>query len=195
MTSDDAVLNAREAAAFLKAHVETVRRLARRGEIPSFKLGKDWRFSKDALQRWSEGQQRQHSHGNLGFVLIVDDDTKVCRTLSRMLERIGCSTRYATDGAEGLELVAREAPDLILLDLKMPDMNGPQFLEKLRQTHPDLPVVIVTGYPDSELMAQAAQYGPLMLLAKPVEPTQIERTIRLVLGEKAIESFSKGESP
>jgi excisionase family DNA binding protein len=50
------VLNAKEAAAFLKAHVETIRRLARRGEIPAFKVGKDWRFHQDALRRWSEEQ-------------------------------------------------------------------------------------------------------------------------------------------
>lgn len=66
----------------------------------------------------------------------------------------------------------------------MADMNGPQFLEELRKTHPDPPVVIVTGYPDSDLMKQATQYAPLMLLAKPAETDQLERTVRMVLGEK-----------
>jgi len=56
MKNDSDVVNAKEAAEYLKAHVETVRRLARRGEIPAFKIGKDWRFHKEALQRWSEGQ-------------------------------------------------------------------------------------------------------------------------------------------
>ncbi len=92
--------------------------------------------------------------------------------------------RQATSGAKGLVLVAREVPDLILLDLMMPDMNGPQFLEELRKTHPDLPVVIVTGYPESNLMMQATQYAPLMLLAKPAEPDHLERTVRMVLGER-----------
>lgn len=69
-----------------------------------------------------------------------------------------------------MELVCREAPDLILLDLKMPNMNGPQFLEELRKTHAALPVVIVTGYPESELMQQAMQYAPVLPLAKPVHP-------------------------
>jgi excisionase family DNA binding protein len=50
------VSNAKEAAAFLKAHVETIRRLARRGEIPAFKVGRDWRFHQDAVRRWSEEQ-------------------------------------------------------------------------------------------------------------------------------------------
>ena len=56
MKSDIDVLNDREAATLLNAHVETIRRLARRGEIPAFRVGKDWRFYKSALHRWAEGQ-------------------------------------------------------------------------------------------------------------------------------------------
>jgi len=58
MENDHDVLNAKEAAALLRAHVETIRRLARRGEIPAFKIGKDWRFYKGALRHWSEEQAR-----------------------------------------------------------------------------------------------------------------------------------------
>jgi excisionase family DNA binding protein len=50
------VLNAKEAAAFLRSHVETIRRLARRGEIPAFKVGRDWRFNLEALRGWWEKQ-------------------------------------------------------------------------------------------------------------------------------------------
>jgi len=57
MAIDSEVLTTKETAAFLRAHVETVRRLATRGEIPSFKVGKDWRFRKEALIRWSEEQR------------------------------------------------------------------------------------------------------------------------------------------
>jgi len=56
MKNDSDVLNAKEAAEYLKAHVETVRRMARRGEIPAFKVGKDWRFHKELLRQWSEEQ-------------------------------------------------------------------------------------------------------------------------------------------
>lgn len=53
-------------------------------------------------------------------------------------------------------------------------------------THPELSVVIVTGYPDSELMKRVMQYAPLMLVAKPVEPELLERTVRTAVGEKMI---------
>lgn len=56
MKNNGDVLNAKEAAEYLKAHVETVRRMARRGKIPAFKVGKDWRFHGEALRQWSEDQ-------------------------------------------------------------------------------------------------------------------------------------------
>ena len=183
MPIDSEVLTTKEAAVFLRAHVETVRRLATRGAIPSFKVGKDWRFRKEALIRWSE---EQRSPSKKPLVLIVDDDEGICRALSRVVAGIGCRMSCATDGAEGLALVAKEEPDVILLDLMMLNMNGPQFLEKLRATHPDLPVVIVTAYPDSELMTEAIKHGPLMLLSKPFEASQVQKLVTLVVGGRAI---------
>ncbi len=174
------VLNTREAAAFLGAHTQTIRKLARSGRLPSFKVGKDWRFRKEALLSWAD---EQRPTGDKCSVLIIDDEANFCLVMSKIIERLGYHTRHTTSAAMGLELVAEEAPDMILLDLKMPVMNGPQFLKKLRKTHPDLPVVIVTAYPDSDLMLQATKYAPLMLLAKPVDAQLLERTVR-TLGNK-----------
>jgi len=178
-------MNAVDAAAFLGVHVETLRKLARRNDIPSFKVGRDWRFSEEALMRWANEQRSQSaSPVSECSVLVLDDEEKVCRALSRHVERMGCRARHATSGERGLELIATEVPDLVLLDLKMPGMSGPEFLEQLRKDHPALPVVIVTGYPDSDLMHQATRFPPLMLLPKPVHQDHIEKTVRIVLGER-----------
>ena len=193
MTRNPDVFTIREAAAFLGAHEQTVRRLARRHAIPAFKVGKDWRFRREALLRWAEEQHAPATdkgltvvdRGTPGSVLIIDDDERVRRWLARIVEGFGCRARQAASGAEGLELVAQAAPDLILLDLVMPDINGPAFLEELRKTHVEVPVVIVTGYPDGELMRQAAQHAPLMMLPKPVDRTLLERTVRVALGKGA----------
>lgn len=181
MNYDPEVFGIGEAAAFLGAHEQTVRRLARRGAIPSFKVGKHWRFRKEALLRWADGQRECRASR---LVLIVDDNEMICRALVRMVESFGCRAQSATDGRSGLEIVSRNRPDLVLLDLAMPGMDGPQFLEELRKTQPHLPVAIVTAYPDGDLMAHSMAYGPLMLLAKPVDAAQLQKLVTLAVGER-----------
>ena len=184
MVSDSKVLNIHEAAAFLGAHEQTIRKLARAGQIPCYKLGRHWRFRQEALLRWADGERSDGKTETLHSVLVIDDDESVCLHISTALKRLGFRVRQATSGQKGLELIAEEVPDIILLDLLMPGMAGPQFLEELRKTHPTLPVVIVTGYPDSDLMMKATQYAPLMLLAKPVDSDLLERTVRSVAGSQ-----------
>lgn len=187
MASENDFMSVADAAALLGVHIQTLRKLARQKKVPAFKLGRDWRFRREALVRWADAQHSEESDRADGCsVLIIDDEKKVCRAIARMVEQFGCHTRQTTDGKMGLALVDEDVPDVILLDLKMPDMHGPQFLSKLRKTHPQLPVVIVTGYPDSELMHQAMHYAPLMVLAKPVEKKLLERTVRTVIGPKTM---------
>jgi excisionase family DNA binding protein len=174
------VMDALDAAAFLGVHVETIRRLARRGEIPSFKVGKDWRFRRDALERWSDTQR---AGGKPALVMTVDDEIEVCRTICRMVQRLGYSALHATDGEAGLKLLSRDVPGLILLDLAMPGMSGVEFLRELRATHPELPVAIVTGRPDSDLMVEAMKYGPLMIVSKPVAEQQLKRALQMAMGQ------------
>lgn len=181
MKDDSTVMTTREAAAFLGTHVETVRRLARTACIPCFKVGKDWRFQKNALARWIQNQRLKSDEC---YVLVIDDEEKFCEAMVWMLDELGCCSRYATSGALGLELIDDEIPDLVLLDLVMPDMNGARFLEKLRKKHPHLPVAIVTGYPDSDLMHKASRHAPVMILAKPIEKEQLERTLRIAAWPK-----------
>lgn len=171
------VLNAHEAARFLCVHVETIRRLARSNEIPAFKVGRSWRLRKEVLLQWADiNNFRQHP----GSILIVDDDKAMRELLRRILEFQAYTVHEAADGAKGLIILEQHPVDLVLLDLKMPVMNGPEFLRKLRSAHGTLPVVIITGYPDSDLIAQTFQYGPITMLAKPVEKEQLFEALRII---------------
>ena len=178
VADDRSILNAQEAARLLRAHVETLRRLARKGEIPAFKVGKDWRFQRDALMHWAE---THHLRQRQPHVLAIDDEEAILRFIRRSLEPEGCRVHTASEGEEALGYVSQHTPDLVLLDLKMPGMNGVEFLRRFREDHADVPVMVVTGYPDSDLMHEALRYGPLTLLAKPVQRSQLVRFVRIAL--------------
>jgi len=118
---------------------------------------------------------------SLYSMVIVDDDEKVCQSLQRIAAQLGVEARYATGGRAGLELIEQSPPDVVALDLRMPEMNGPRFLEELRKIQPDLPVIIVTGFPDSDLMQEAMRHPPVLLLPKPVGREALDRTMKSVL--------------
>lgn len=175
------VLDARQAAAYLRLNAQTVRRLARQNLLPAFKVGGSWRFRKSSLDRCAESQHRPPR--KQGHILVVDDEQAVLDFVRHTLEREGFRVSTAAGGAEALELVRQEAPDLVVLDLKMPGMDGPTTLKEIRKAHAALPVIIITGYPDSDLMAEALRYSPVLLLPKPVPPRQLLEAVRLVLRE------------
>lgn len=172
------IFTAREAAEFLGAHVETVRRLARKDQIPSFKVGKDWRFRKADLLLWAENH---HLRNQPPVILIVDDDQPTRDLARQIFERQGYQVREAGDGIEGLALFSRESVQLILLDLQMPAMNGVEFLTRLRRLDKNVPVVLITGHSDRNLITDALRQSPVMLLPKPVEKDLLRRVAGVIL--------------
>jgi len=179
LTHADETLDIHRAARQLGVHPQTVRRLARRNEIPAFKVGKVWRFSRDALRRWAETHHRR-SRG--ARVLVVDDEKAVRDLMRRWLTREGYDVRTASGGEQALAQMRMEAPDVVLLDLSMPEMDGPTLLAGIREEYGSLPIIVVTGYADSDLMSAALQYGPLVVLPKPVEGERVVETVRMALG-------------
>ena len=178
MSEEKLALTIHEAAAFLGVHPQTVRKLARKNDIPSFKVGRSWRFHKDALQQWVDTYYLR-SQGPR--VLIVDDELTVRETTRLLLEGANYRASTAVGGAEALARMADELPDVVLLDLQMPVMNGATVLKRIREMYGNIPVIIVTGYPDSELLAQALEYGSLLVLAKPISRQHLLESIQMVL--------------
>jgi excisionase family DNA binding protein len=175
------VLDARQAAKYLKISERTVRRLARERAIPAFKVGGLWRFKVSQLDRWAEEQQLARMRGS---IMIIDDDEAVRYLVRRALERDGFQVVTASNGKEALELLKRETPNVIFLDLKLPGIDGADLLKEIRKQYGPMPVVILTGFPDSDLVSQALQYSPITLMAKPASETQIVHTVKGILGER-----------
>ncbi len=179
MAAHDDILSVGEAAALLKLHRETVRRLARERKIPAFKVGGAWRFSARALM--ASGPKREEGAAPRGTVLVVDDDEEIRNLVGRQLTAAGFEALEAANGDEAVTHVERERPDMVLLDLVMPGMTGPEVLGEIRARWGQVPVVVVTGYPDSALVFRALEYGPITLLAKPIDLTQLRALVKAVL--------------
>lgn len=119
-------------------------------------------------------------------VLVVDDEPAILELLRQVLERAGYDVSTATRGEEVLALMDEKRVELVILDLAMPDMDGPAVLEQLRTLRPSLPVIVYTGFPDGDLMARAMDMSPIMLLAKPCESSRLISTVAQVIASPAL---------
>jgi DNA-binding NtrC family response regulator len=106
-------------------------------------------------------------------ILVVDDDENICNLFRDTLEDSGHSATAVPDPLLALRLIQEQDFDLVFLDLMMQGMNGAELFGRIREVKPDLPVTIITGYTDSELMKSAVSYGPFGVMGKPFRATDI----------------------
>jgi two-component system nitrogen regulation response regulator NtrX len=104
-------------------------------------------------------------------ILVIDDDAGIRESLKMTLEYDGYDVSGAATGQEGLALVEREAPDLVLLDVKMPGMDGLEVLPRLHSMYPTLPVVMISAHGTPSSAVEAIRKGALDFLEKPFEST------------------------
>ncbi|MDX1674452.1 MAG: sigma-54 dependent transcriptional regulator [Longimicrobiales bacterium] len=102
-------------------------------------------------------------------VLLVDDDGGILTVLSRFFEKRDWSVLRAATGARALDHYGAERPDLVLLDLQLPDMNGLPVLRRLRELDEDARVIMLTGHGDIETAVEAMRLGAANFLTKPIE--------------------------
>lgn len=106
-------------------------------------------------------------------VLIVDDEEIVCRSYVRSLAGAHCNVHVAWNGEEALYALEQQRFDLVLLDLRMPGIDGMAVLKTIKQTWPETQVVIITGYPNIDTAKEAVRLGAYGYLAKPVGPDEV----------------------
>jgi DNA-binding NtrC family response regulator len=117
-------------------------------------------------------------------VLIVDDEEVVRRAHQRSLEPVYCQTRAAADGQEAIQAMEEHASDVILLDIRMPGLNGMDVLKTIKTRWPDSEVVVVTGYPDIAAAKEAVRLGAHDYIAKPVAPDQLLKAANDAITQK-----------
>jgi DNA-binding NtrC family response regulator len=113
----------------------------------------------------------------LARVLVVEDEPRVAAVLRDALTDLGYAVTVAVNGAEALGFVPVDRPDVVLLDLAMPDMSGEIVLERLRQADPHLPVIVVTGNIDVEVARSTLAHGAFDYVVKPFD---VERLAHIV---------------
>ena len=94
-------------------------------------------------------------------VLVIDDERDIREGCQRILSRRGLKVILAQDGRTGLDILAREEIALTLLDLKMPGMDGMEALSLIRRDHPQVPVIVITGFATVETAIEAMKLGGL----------------------------------
>ncbi|NDJ85729.1 MAG: response regulator transcription factor [Chloroflexi bacterium] len=114
-------------------------------------------------------------------ILIVDDDVAITANMAAFLERTGFAVDVAANGKEGLRKINSFAPDLVILDVIMPHLNGREVLRQLRHAGNWLPVILLTQVGDSTERAMALEEGADDYLNKPFDPQELVARIRSVL--------------
>ena len=154
---------------YLRFTRKTIYRLLKEGSIPATKIGNKWRFDKEVIDKWLH-----HSvEGVRARILVIDDDELITSLFKEVLEEQGHTVVTADTSAKGLAYVMQQNFDLIFLDLKMSGTDGAEILREMRGIKSKLPVVIITGYPNSEMMERAMKQGPLGIMLKPFDDSDI----------------------
>jgi DNA-binding NtrC family response regulator len=120
-------------------------------------------------------------------ILIIDDDPLIRRTLSSHLSRLGYETRTAEDGESGLAAQADQNPDLVLLDVRLPDLDGLEVLRRIREGSPRTTVVIMTAFDDMKTTVEAVKSGAFEYLVKPLDFVALDLTVEKAFQVKALE--------
>jgi two-component system response regulator (stage 0 sporulation protein F) len=163
------LLTPQELAKYLKLNHTTIIRKAHKGEIPAIKIGKQFRFDKNQIDKWLT----QQMVGRQAQILVVDDEIAIGQLFKDSLERNGYQVTALSSSLEALEMISRAHFDLIFLDLAMPEIDGSELFRQIRKVDKQVPIAIITGYPDSDLLKKAKEHGPFLIMIKPFTGDEI----------------------
>lgn len=119
-------------------------------------------------------------------ILIVDDDPDIREVLKDRLQSLGHRVLLASGGREGLELLEKQSPHLVLLDIEMPDINGLEFLNEVRKRETDVAVIMITAYGTIQRAVQAIKQGAYDFIPKPFEPDHISHIVQKALERETL---------
>jgi excisionase family DNA binding protein len=170
-----------QAAKFLGVAQSTIRKWSDQGRVPAFYTpGGHRRYRRGDLETFLD-RSGPGPRGGGPLVLVVDDDARLREFMRVNLEMEGYTVREASSADEALAALEDQAPQLVLLDVVMPGVDGWQMLQRMQERHGSIPVIMFSGKVDDESAADAEQRGARAFVGKPFDPQQlIERAKQLV---------------
>jgi len=119
-------------------------------------------------------------------ILVVDDEALARKLLKDFLEVKGYDVITASGGKEALEKI-KEGPDIVLLDIMMPDMNGMEVLDKIKETSPSTVVIMVTALAENAIGVESIKRGAFDFVTKPIDLKHLEFLIEFKILQKSVE--------
>ena len=171
------LMTVEEAVGYLRVGKKTIYRLLKQGKIHATKVGQQWRFNKVSIDKWL----LQNPVGTGANILVVDDEEIIRSLFKKTLEELGHKVVAAETGLKGLELLKQRDFAMVFLDLKMHGMDGAEFFRQIKIFRPRLPVIIITSYPNSDIMARALAQAPFGLMNKPFDESDIITAVNTFL--------------
>ncbi|HCJ67794.1 MAG TPA: hypothetical protein DHV62_10905, partial [Elusimicrobia bacterium] len=117
----------------------------------------------------------------------VDDEPGMLLVISRILESAGYTVHTAENAQMGLEIVRKIHPDVVLLDIRLPDMDGPELLKEIKKIYPEIPIVMCSGFGDVETAVQTVKQGASDYISKPFKNEEVLKVVKNVLTQQIAE--------
>ena len=127
----------------------------------------------------------------MATILIIDDEKSIRKTLGEILSYEGYKIDEAADGEEGLKRFSQTTYDVVLCDIKMPKMDGIEFLEKAREINADVPVIVISGHGNIETAVEAVKKGAFDYISKPPDLNRLLITLRNALDRQTLVTETK----
>lgn len=166
-----------EVARYLRVNSKTVYRMLEDGRLPARKIGHQWRIDMSELDEWTQ----RTTNNEEPACLVIDDEPNIGLLFKATLTEITRNVTCVTNGREGLDLIQQRSFDIVFIDLKLPGIDGVEVFRQIKRLKPETRVVIITGYPEGDLIEKALSYGPLHIMHKPFSIDEIQEVFRLFI--------------
>lgn len=178
------LMTVKETSEYLRVPLPTVYYYIKNGQIPAVQIGGRWRVRRSEVDRVVLKNKDEPA---LPCALVIDDELPLQELFKHYLKMVGFSFEVVGNGKSAVEAMRSRKFDFVFLDLKLPDIPGDEVYMRLKEIDEDVPVVVITGYPDSEILSRILTKGPVMVVQKPIQFDQLRKVMRL-LGQKPPEA-------